>query len=317
MRTISFAIALSLALGCEQQEIRPEYQNIEMVFALTHSNVSEFDGKINIPIIVEDEDGFTKVTINPVPAWPVGNGFLGFDKFFYNAPRETNPIIRIQSEGCDEPVVDGRACGWSVNEGSCVGDGFGCFGSLASSDPAGHGASSSPLVFYLAGDASLLPNDHGSRVALHARFGEGPLNQIGCSGWFSDGTSSGLGSEPGCEPIIDRDCVLNVVPSRIVVERGGVGAVTVETSMTGEEPFPPLRLRTSETPIGTSFSLQPNPVVPPGSSVLTIQTSESTPEGTSLIIVEGQAEGENGLSIFCEAQFTLEVKEIDMCGCPE
>jgi hypothetical protein len=81
--------------------------NRESVMRATPFAIAELDRKVNIPILVGSVGGRTKVTIEPAEAWPVGNEFLGFDHFFYNAL-----------------AVDEEACGWRVDTGSCVGDGF-------------------------------------------------------------------------------------------------------------------------------------------------------------------------------------------------
>lgn len=315
MRTAIFAVALPLLFGCVP-ESGSVSQRVSMAFSATHSNVSEFDGKVNIPVSVTTEDGATRVEIGYVSSWPISNEFLGFDKFYYNASEATNPIVRIQDEGCDEAVVNGEACGWRVNRGSCVGDGFGCFGSLASMEPAGLGGRSGPLAFYLAGDANLLPNDHGSRVALHARFGDD------CSGWFSDGISSGLGSDPSCESSAEpRICVLTVAPSPLNILRGEFGTAVISVSVSGPEPKPGVSLSTSAAPFGTSLSLQPSLVVPPvKSSILTVQTSENTPLGASLLNIKATGRDEYGDRFSCETPFSLNVFEVPpepgVCGCP-
>jgi hypothetical protein len=186
---------------------------------MTHSNVAEFDGNVDIVAHIEPAGGDTRVDIHPDPTWPISNAFLGFDKFYYNANFMAHPIIRVISEGCDEPVVAGTACGWDVNQGSCVADGFGCFASLASADPSGHSGVDSPLTFIIAGDANILPNAQGARFSLHARFAEVPGTGVGCSGWFSDGQNLGAPtSDPGCVATQAPSCTLTMSPVLLALE---------------------------------------------------------------------------------------------------
>jgi hypothetical protein len=280
---------------------------------LTRSNVSVFDGQTAIPVDVQFVSGQTKITIG-LPTFPVTNAFLGFDHFLYGAE---NPIVRVQDEGCDEPVVDGTACGWRVNFDGCNGDGFGCFASHSSQDPAGHGDRTAPLVFFLAGEATLTPNDRGAVFALHGRFED-------CSGWFSDGIAA-VSPEPACiarppQPPL-RACSLQVEPSSLSLVQGGAASAVVTVAETGDAPFPPLTLSIlpSPLPAGLALVLAPNPTTGPGDLSLSVQASSSAPAGAAAVTVRANGtDPSSGQAIQCEVQLALEVtsRPPAQCICP-
>jgi hypothetical protein len=282
---------------------------------ITHSNVAEFDGNVDIVAHIEPAGGDTRVDIHPDPTWPVSNAFLGFDKFYYNANFTTHPIIRVIDEGCDEPVVAGKACGWTVNQGSCVADGFGCFESLASADPSGNGGVDSPLSFLIAGDANILPNAQGARFSLHARYAEVPGTGSGCSGWFSDGQNLGVPkSAPGCMATQAPSCTLTMSPVLLALEPGGSGSATISVETFGTSSPVELSITSPPTP-GFSFTLVPNPVMPPGTSRLLVQTSAFASAGTYSFTFGGNT-GDPDVS--CQASLTVQVVEeppSGVCGC--
>lgn len=287
-------------------------------FHLTSSNVSEFDEKSDIVARVEADGANTRVTIVSDPSWPVTNAFLGFDKFFYNADFAAHPIIRVISDGCDEPVVDKHACGWNVNTGLCQADGFGCFASLASADPGGHGGQSSPLVFVLAGDAPILPNAQGARLSLHARFGEAPGNTVGCSGWFADGENLGPPqSDPGCVGTPNPSCTLSVSPVLLSLERGGTAQATINVSTFGTTSPVNFTINsaTQPMPVGYSVSLVPNPLTPPGTATFTVQASSLAELGAHTFTIAAKT-GDSAAT--CEANVSVNVVEKPLegqCGC--
>lgn len=280
---------------------------------LARSNALPFDGRTGIVATAERDGGMVKLTLTADPSWPVQNTFLGFDKLYTTADWRDHPVVRVVDEGCDEWVAGGQACGWQVNTGGCTADGFGCFPSLASADPGGHGARTGPLVFYLAGDPMFLANDHGARFAVHGRF-DGD-----CSGWFSDGVSTSVEAAPACLPVAEPRCELTVAPTSLTVTRGGhaTAVVSVASDVPGS-PAVTLAIEAVPPPVGLTFTLAPNPVAPPGVATLGVTAGELARAGdTSLTIVGTAIDPETGHAVRCTTHVSLDVVERpDVCGCP-
>jgi hypothetical protein len=258
------------------------------------------------------------VTIPRITSWPVQNAFLGLDHFYYGAIAINHPVIEVKDEGCDEWVVGGEACGWVVNYNGCVASGFGCFASRKSHGPASHGATTQDLVFVLLGDVDIATNDHGAQFAVHGRFSDD------CSGWFSDGTATEVESQDACEPGTPqppvRTCSLSVTPSQLEVVRGSWGGATVTVGESGEPPVPiTLSVDPLSLPAGVTAGFAPNPVNPPGTSMMTVQTMATTPSGVFEITVlgGGLAAGE---PFRCSTTLELKVREpppqSGACYCP-
>lgn len=318
---LAAAAALLVLAGCSDgtrlegpSEAR-QYLPLATDVTLTHSNVSQFDGQAAILVRTELVGGNTVVTIPAVTSWPVENAFLGIDQFFYGASRYDHPIIRVKDEGCDELVIGGQACGWTVNYDGCTADSFGCFASSKSADSASHGATTQELVFVLLGDVNFAANGRGATFAVHARFGRD------CGGWFSDGTASYVGSNPNCRPLCERACSLSVDPTSLEFQRGGWGQATVTVNETGPMPWVPITLSVDplSLPLGVSVGLIPNPVNPPGTSLMTVSTAPDAPLGTTQIVIQGQGYEPTGQPFWCRTALELTIRpppQPGACYCP-
>lgn len=304
---LAAALALLALAGCSdnKSDSRSEAQrHLPLVseITLTHSNVSELDGQVAIVVNVERMGGKTVVTIPPITSWPVENAFRGLDKFYYGAPGLEHPVIRVKDEGCDEPVINGRACGWTVNDDGCIAAGFGCFASRKTAGPAAHGATTQPLVFVLQGETDFDRNNHGARFAVHGRFDQD------CSGWFSDGTATEVEPIPACQPPAEHTCSISVDPAALELLLGGWGSATVTVTETGQ-PVVPITLSIVPVPLppGISIGLVPNPVSPPGTSVLTVQTTPGAGTGTTQLSIVGQGQVGTGAPFQCRTTLELEI----------
>jgi hypothetical protein len=285
---------------------------------LTHSNVSELDGQTAIRVTMELVGGNTVVTIPAITSWPVQNGFLGLDHFFYGASGLAHPVIRVKDQGCDEPVVGVEACGWKVNHAGCTASGFGCFASKKSAGPASHGATTQDLVFVLRGDVTFAANDHGAMFAVHGRFTED------CSGWFSDGTASSVQSNARCTGRCGHTCSLSVEPDALDMLRGSWGTATVTVTESGPAPAVPITLSVNplSLPAGVTVGLAPNPVNPPGASMMTVQTTPSAPLGTTQIVITGEGQEATGEPFRCRTTLELTIlppppPQPGACYCPD
>ncbi len=323
-RFLATALAVLALVGCNsgtgpggRSEARLQMP-LATTVTLTHSNISELDGQVAIAVTTELVGGNTVVTIPAITSWPVGNTFLGLDQFYYAESATDHPIIQVKDQGCDELVIGGMACGWTVNYDGTIADGFGSFASRKSASPASQGATTQDLVFVLLGNAELVANDHGAMFAVHGRFDHD------CSGWFSDGTSPYVGSDPACYPRCEQceySCSLSVEPAALELLAGGWGNALVTVNETGS-PQVPITLSIGPMPLppGITVGLSPNPVNPPlpGTSVLNVQTLASTPLGPTQIVITGEGQSPTGLTFQCTTTLDLNIvtRPPGACYCP-
>lgn len=309
MKKLFIVVVAALAgVACTSNEPKTVYRSALTAptsLTLQNSNTEEFNGLVSIPVEQVLVGGNTEVRIGPVASWPILNGFLGFDKFYYSASRSEHPVIAIRDEGCNELVVDGYACGWHVNYDGQTADGFGTFASSTTAEGASQGGKTMVLVFVLAGDAPINANDHGARFALHGRFDDFNGNSAGCSGWFSDGTSSEVVSDSGC--LYAARCTVVVTPSSASIYAGDDVWFDVQTWVSGVNSLE-LELSVTPNPMypGMNVALIPNPVTAPTESGMHVTTFETLPAGTYPIGLKAAGVAYD-LPVECETSISLDV----------
>lgn len=309
-RLILVTAALLVGVACNQNQPQKVYRSAltpPTSLTLTNSNTEEFNGQVSIPVEQVIVNGNTEVRIGPVASWPILNGFLGFDKFYYSASKIDHPVIAVRDEGCVEAVVDGEACGWKVNYDGSTADGFGTFASSTTAEGASHGGKSMVLVFVLQGDAPINANDHGARFALHGRFDQFNGYSPGCSGWFSDGRSTDIVSDSGC--LYAANCRIVVSPSSASLFAGESTLFDVQTYVSGIHALElTLAIGPTPLPVGLSATLTPNPVQSPSESILRIATTELLAAGTYPFNVSAVGEA-YGLPVRCETRISLDISK--------
>ena len=148
-------------------------------FELTHANVTELDGAIDVRVTWNNTSTFTTLSIQWISGGPGTPKFIS--EFGYNSSVAVTSI----SGG-------GLFADWTATSNSNI-DGFGTFATDEQRPDGGFGISS-PIVFTLANKITDIPaNDHNADFVVHV--GGYPS---GCSGFVSDGTSSGPTSNSSC-----------------------------------------------------------------------------------------------------------------------
>lgn len=151
--------------------------------ALTNTNISNLSGNVAVEVTIDNTGPKTKLIVqwltNGTPFTP-----LGIDEFSYNSS------VKLSTIGNNTTI-------WNLNfDGSNV-DGFGNFASHkdlgGGNEQGGLFSPGHPLVFTLNGKVTTWNrNDHGSLFVVHFRFANG------CSGFISDGTSTGIEADSSC-----------------------------------------------------------------------------------------------------------------------
>lgn len=156
-----------------------------MTIALTNTNVTGFSFTLNVAITYNSSAGTCALSVQYAGGAPAGLTALGLDKFSWN----TGSPAPTTASGC--PTEWECPPGSETPPGTQTQDGFGFFNSDNQSSGGTTGISS-PVVFTLAGNPTFVANDHNARFVAHVRFSNG------CSGFVSDGTSTGVGPNENC-----------------------------------------------------------------------------------------------------------------------
>jgi hypothetical protein len=147
-------------------------------FTLSNTNTTELSGDY---INVTTNGSTISVQWCAVAGCTTGLTAIGIDQFLYDISTTNGQTVPSITS------VSGNTDTWSFNFDGTEGDGFGEFDSHRSSGPSENGGISSPLVFTLDGSTANL-----AQFAVHVRYGND------CSGWFSNRTTTSVGSNSNC-----------------------------------------------------------------------------------------------------------------------
>jgi hypothetical protein len=128
------------------------------------------------------------------------------------------------------------------------------------------------------------------------RFRLGSDSSVSREGWYIDDVVV-----QSCVPAAP-DFTLGATPDTAQICAGDNAEYTVNVGAIGGF-INPVTLAASGNPAGTTASFTPNPVTPPGSSLLTIGNTSGVAGGSYIIAIDGAASGSSGHSV----QVALEV----------
>jgi hypothetical protein len=171
-------------------------------FELTNSNVTQLNGNIDIRVTWNNTGSTTVLSVQWISGGPGTPGFI--NEFGYNSDDITTAI------GGNIGTSKWSYIGFQKSE-----DGFGSFASADQGTALGqnHPGVGGAITFTLATKiTSIADNANGAEFVAHV--GGFPT---GCSGWVSDGTSSG--------PESDANCGVAAIPEPATLFLAGTGLV--------------------------------------------------------------------------------------------